>query len=150
MNPHHGGVRDLRLRHPLNVSPWFRFRGDDGSPIRAQSISLTWTLLSVAIALLLGQAVIGFVVGRNGLADLALAIATALLVASAVLNARASGILVERRHSEAESFTRLLQALSRSVSPSAVIEAIVHELGTATGQTTSRWCASDPAERSST
>ena len=76
---------------------------------------------------------VGFVVGRNGLADLALAIATALLVASAVLNARASGILVERRNSEAESFSRLLQALSRSVSPSAVIEAIVHELGTATG-----------------
>lgn len=70
--------------------------------------------------------------GRNGIADLALPIATALLVASAVLNARASGILVERRHSEAESFGRLLQALSRSVSPNAVIEAIVHELGTAT------------------
>jgi diguanylate cyclase (GGDEF)-like protein len=133
MNPHHGRVRDLRLLHPLNVSPRFRFRGDDSSPrLDAQSISLTWTLLSVAIALLLGQAVVGFVVGRNNLADLALAIATALLVASAVLNARASGILVERRHSETESFTRLLQALSRSVSPNAVIEAIVHELGTAT------------------
>lgn len=133
MNPHHGGVRDLRLRHRLNVSRWFRLRGHDGSRTRTQSISLTWTLLSVAIALLLGQAAIGFVVGRNGLADLALAIATALLVTSAVLNARASGSLVERRNSEAESFTRLLQALSRSVSPSAVIEAIVHELGTATG-----------------
>ena len=44
---------------------------------------------------------VGFVVGRNNLADLALAIATALLVASAVLNARSSGYpLVERRHSE--------------------------------------------------
>ena len=117
MNPHHCGVRDLRLRHPLNVNPWFRLRGDGRSPVRAPSISLTWTLLSVAIALLLGQAVIGFVVGRNGVADLALAIATALLVASAVLNARASGILVARRNSEAESFSRLLQALSRSVSP---------------------------------
>ena len=121
------------MRHASHVSAWFPFRTEDGSPrLGAQSISLTWTLLSIAIALLLGQAVIGFVVGRNGIADLALAVATALLVASAVLNARASGILVERRHSEAESFGRLLQALSRSVSPNAVIEAMVHELGAAT------------------
>jgi diguanylate cyclase (GGDEF)-like protein len=86
----------------------------------------------VAIALLLGQAVIGFMLGRNGIPDLALATATALLVASAVLNARASGIDVARRQAEAESFSRLLQALSRSVSPNAVISAIVHELGAAT------------------
>jgi diguanylate cyclase (GGDEF)-like protein len=115
------------------VSPWSSTNSGDRSPkLGPQSISLTWTLLSISIALLLGQAVIGFVVGRNGLADLGLAIATALLVASAVLNARATGILVERRHSEAESFGRLLQALSRSVSPNAVIEAIVNELGSAT------------------
>ncbi len=121
------------MRHASKVSSWFPLRTAGRLPrLGAQSISLTWTLLSIAIALLLGQAVIGFVVGRNGIADLALAIATALLVASAVLNARASGILVERRHSEAESFGRLLQALSRSVSPNAVIEAIVHELGAAT------------------
>ena len=97
------------------------------------SIPLIWALLAVSIALLLGQALFGFTQGRNGPGDLVLATATALLVSSAVLNARASGILVERRHSEAESFSRLLQALSRSVSPTAVIEAIVHELGAATG-----------------
>ncbi len=127
------GVRNVRLRHPFNASTWFRSHGDGSSPrLGERSITLTWTLLSIAIALLLGQVVVGFLVGRNSIADLALAIATALLVASAVLNARASGILVERRHSEAESFGRLLQALSRSVSPNAVIEAIVHELGSAT------------------
>jgi diguanylate cyclase (GGDEF)-like protein len=121
------------LPDPFSVSAWFASLTDGRlSRLGPRPISLTWTLLSVAIALLLGQAVIGFVGGRNGVADLALAIATALLVASAVLNARATGILVERRHSEAESFGRLLQALSRSVSPNAVIEAIVHELGTAT------------------
>ena len=116
------------------MSSWFASHSKVRSPrLGPQSIPLTWTLLTVAIALLLGQAAVGFVLGRNGPADLALAVATALLVASAVLNARASGILVERRHSEAESFGRLLQALSRSVSPNAVIEAIVHELGAATG-----------------
>jgi diguanylate cyclase (GGDEF)-like protein len=117
----------------FNVSPWFRFNRAAASPRRgAESISLTWTLLVVAIALLLGQAAFGFVTGRNSVADVALAVATALLVASAVLNARASGMVAERRHSESESFSRLLQALSRSVSPNSVIEAIVHELGAAT------------------
>jgi diguanylate cyclase (GGDEF)-like protein len=134
MYPHHGSVLKDRIRHALQASRLFRF-GSLAAPskITAQSISRTWTLLSIAIALLLGQAVVGFVVGRNTIGDLAMAIATALLVASAVLNARASGILVERRHSESETFSRLLQALSRSVSPNAVVEAIVHELGTATG-----------------
>jgi diguanylate cyclase (GGDEF)-like protein len=101
--------------------------------IGKQSISLTWTLLTIAVALLLGQAVIGFWMGRNGWGDLAMTVATALLVGSAVLNARASGMVVAKRNAEAESFSRLLQALSRSVSPNAVMEAIVHELGTATG-----------------
>lgn len=116
------------------MSPSSPSSSDDRQPrLGPLKIPLTWALLGVSIALLLGQAVVGFALGRSGVADLALAIATALLVSSAVLNARASGILMERRHSEAESFSRLLQALSRSVSPSAVIEAIVHELGTAAG-----------------
>jgi diguanylate cyclase (GGDEF)-like protein len=96
-------------------------------------IALTWGILLLSIALLLGQAVASFAVGRTGLPELALAIATALLVASAVLNARAAGMKSERRHWEAENFSRLVQALSRSMSPSAVIEAIVHELGSAVG-----------------
>jgi diguanylate cyclase (GGDEF)-like protein len=104
-----------------------------GPNLGPSSIGLTWALLGIAIALLLGQAVLGFFGGRTSIAELALAVATTLLVASAVMNARASGILVERRHYESESFGRLLQALSRSVSPSSVIEAIVHGLGTATG-----------------
>jgi diguanylate cyclase (GGDEF)-like protein len=98
----------------------------------SQSISLTWALLLVAIALLLGQAVVGFVMGRNGIPELALAVATALLVASAVLNARASGIELARRQAEAQAFSRMLQALSRSVSPAAVLDAIVYEIGSAT------------------
>jgi diguanylate cyclase (GGDEF)-like protein len=107
--------------------------GDRGSALGPRSVALTWALLIIAIALLLGQAAAAFSAGAAGLWDLALAAATALLVASAVLNARASGAYVERRHWEAESFSRLVQALSRSMSPSGVIEAIVHELGSAVG-----------------
>ena len=64
--------------------------------------------------------------------DLVLAMTMATLVALAVVNARISGIEAERLHSEAESFTSILRALSRSLSPDAVVESIVHELGTAT------------------
>jgi diguanylate cyclase (GGDEF)-like protein len=74
----------------------------------------------------------GYFQGTSGPADLALSIAITGLVASAVINARASGSEVERRNSEAESFSRIMRALSRSVSPDAVVEAIVQELGAAT------------------
>jgi diguanylate cyclase (GGDEF)-like protein len=101
--------------------------------LRPPYIALTWWLLGISVALLLGQAVAGFSLGRSGPADLALSVVTALLVGSAVLNARASGMLVERRNSENESFGRIMRALARSVSPDAVVEAIVHELGAAVG-----------------
>jgi diguanylate cyclase (GGDEF)-like protein len=92
---------------------------------------LTWWLLGISVAFLLGQALIAFMLGRSGPVDMALSVATALLVGSAVLNARASGMQVARRQAETESFSRILRALARSVSPDAVVEAIVHELGKA-------------------
>ena len=98
---------------------------------RPPPIALTWWLLGLSVALLLGQAFIAFMVGHGGPVDLAVSIATATLVGSAVLNARASGMQVARRQAETESFSRILRALARSVSPDAVVEAIVHELGKA-------------------
>jgi diguanylate cyclase (GGDEF)-like protein len=86
----------------------------------------------MSVVLLLGQGLVAYFVHHGGVMELALSIAITGLVSSAVMNARASGIEVERRNSEAESFSRILRALSRSVSPDAVVEAIVHELGAAT------------------
>lgn len=86
---------------------------------------MTSALALVALVALLG--------GARSPLDLAMAAAVALLGTSAALNARASGTLAERRRSEAESFERILRALSRSVSPDAIVEAIVHQLGAATG-----------------
>jgi diguanylate cyclase (GGDEF)-like protein len=100
-----------------------------GAHLRALA---TWLLLGLAVVLLVGRATIEFIGGRTGALDLALAVAISVLVTSAVLNARAAGMFVERGHSEAESFSRIVRALSRSVSPDAVVEAIVHELGAAT------------------
>ncbi len=82
--------------------------------------------------LLVGKGFAVFFLAGGGPADLALSIAIAGLVASAVINARASGVEVDRRTIESESFGRIMRALSRSVSPDAVVEAIVHELGAAT------------------
>jgi diguanylate cyclase (GGDEF)-like protein len=84
------------------------------------------------------------------LAVIALAIARALDPAATVSDRMLLGILVvagiaaiahgaavadidARRRGEAESFARILSGLSRSVSPDAIVDAIVEELGQATG-----------------
>ena len=113
-----------------------RLRAEDSSHKprggRAPRVLLAWSLLAISVVLLVGKGLVEFYAGHGGLMELALSIAIAGLVSSAVMNARASGIEVERRNSEAESFSRIMRALSRSVSPDAVVEAIVHELGAAT------------------
>jgi diguanylate cyclase len=99
---------------------------------RPPRVLVTWALLTVCVAILVGRGLVEFLVANGGPMDLVLAMTMATLVALAVINARMSGIEAERLHSEAESFTSILRALSRSLSPDAVVESIVHELGTAT------------------
>jgi diguanylate cyclase (GGDEF)-like protein len=52
---------------------------------------------------------------------------------AAIAYGSAVGDLDARRRGEAESFARILSGLSRSVSPDAIVDAIVEELGHATG-----------------
>lgn len=99
---------------------------------RVPRVRLTWILLGITAILLVAKGLFEFFLAGGGPADLVLSIAVAGLVASAVINARASGVEVDRRNTESESFGRIMRALSRSVSPDAVVEAIVHELGAAT------------------
>ena len=80
----------------------------------------------------MGRGLVEFRVANGGPMDLILAMVMAALVAIAVANARVSGIEAERLHSETESFATIVRALSRSLSPDAVVESIVHELGAAT------------------
>jgi diguanylate cyclase (GGDEF)-like protein len=51
----------------------------------------------------------------------------------AVRHRLAVEVLEVSRRAEAESFARILQGLSRSVSPDAIVDAIVEEIGTGTG-----------------
>ena len=99
---------------------------------RPPRVLLTWALLAVCVAILITRGLVEFFMADGGPMDLVLAMIIATLVALAVVNARISGIEAERLHSEAESFASILRALSRSLSPDAVVESIVHELGTAT------------------
>jgi diguanylate cyclase (GGDEF)-like protein len=50
-----------------------------------------------------------------------------------VIHREAVAALEDGQRSEAESFARILQGLSRSVSPDAIVEAIVEDLGAGTG-----------------
>ncbi len=52
---------------------------------------------------------------------------------AALLHAPAVAALDARSRAEADSFARILSGLSRSVSPDAIVDAIVEELGSATG-----------------
>lgn len=63
------------------------------------------------------------------------ALVAVVLVAGVAAVAHGSAVsdLDARRRGEAESFARILSGLSRSVSPDAIVDAIVEELGHATG-----------------
>ena len=65
--------------------------------------------------------------------DLVLAILALVVASAALLHRNAVHHLEVGRRSEAESFARILQGLSRSISPDAIVDAIVEELGVGTG-----------------
>jgi diguanylate cyclase (GGDEF)-like protein len=100
--------------------------------VRPPRVAVTWILLGAFFVVLLGRDLIEFLRGTEGRLDLVISIAVAGLAGSAVMSARVAGMEVEHRNFESESFGRILRALSRSVSPDAVVEAIVHELGAVT------------------
>jgi diguanylate cyclase (GGDEF)-like protein len=138
-----GGPADVMLQRTgrraqsgqKSLVSWLRAKDspDKLGGSRAPRVLLAWALLAISVVLLLGQGLFAYFVDHGSVMELALSITIVGLVSSAVMNARASGIEVERRNSEAESFSRIMRALSRSVSPDAVVEAIVHELGASTG-----------------
>ena len=83
-----------------------------------------------ALAIVVGIALLSRPLTLLDLAILALVLTSA---GAALLYWRAAGDLELRRRSEVEGFARILQGLSRSVSPDAIVEAIAEELGVAAG-----------------
>jgi diguanylate cyclase (GGDEF)-like protein len=125
--------QDGGLVHASGVNLPARLRPPHGRfGARLARVAGSWILLSACVAVLVGRDVLEYALGGGSLVDVAISVVIAAALGWAVLTARSAGVQVERRHSEAESFSRILRALSRSVSSDAVVEAIVHELGTAT------------------
>ena len=105
-------------------------RGDDGLGSDVRALSRRPLLLSL---LVLGVVEVVRFILAPGLIDM-LALALVAIVAVAAVRERDHAVDAEgSRRTEAESFARILRGLSRSVSPDAIVDAIVEELGVGTG-----------------
>ena len=98
-----------------------------------QRIRRAWRLLVGFFAVLGSIALLDVV--TDGPAFLRPIVLLLIVVASAaaLVHRQAVGGLELRRRGEVESFARIFQGLSRSISPDAIVEAIVEELGEMTG-----------------
>ena len=94
-------------------------------------IRRSWWLFSGAF-LLIVLVVVARVLGDPDPIDLVLMLAVVVAGIGALSHASAVAALDGRSRSEAESFARILSGLSRSVSPDAIVDAIVEELGDVT------------------
>lgn len=95
-------------------------------------ISLTWRFLGGSFGLLAGAAILVVLTGDAHPLGLIVVGLVALVGGAAWLHRRAVLVLDTSRRTEAESFARILQGLSRSVSPAAIVEAMVGDLGRVT------------------
>ena len=95
-------------------------------------IRRAWWLFSGAFLLIVLVAVSRVLGGATAPLDWFLLAVVLVAGVGALLHASAVGALDARSRNEAESFARILSGLSRSVSPDAIVDAIVEELGEAT------------------
>jgi len=95
-------------------------------------IRRSWWLFSGAFLLIVLVATARALASGTGPLDWFLLVAVVVAGAGALLHASAVAALDASSRSEAESFARILSGLSRSVSPDAIVDAIVEELGEAT------------------
>jgi diguanylate cyclase (GGDEF)-like protein len=96
-------------------------------------IRWTWRLFAGSFFLLGLFLVLRMVVDGGRPLDYVLVGLLGIVGFAAVRHHQAANGLEVARRSEAESFARILQGLSRSVSPEAIVEAIVGDLGAGTG-----------------
>ena len=96
-------------------------------------IRRSWWIFSVAYGLVGLIAIAGALDAHATLTDRLLVVVLIVAGGAAVVHGSAVAELGARRRAETESFARILSGLSRSVSPDAIVDAIVEELGGATG-----------------
>src|SRR5260221_452613 len=106
-----------------------------GQPDDAREIRLRrswWSLIGAFGALAAVTAIRLAIAGANGV-DVVLAGLIVVVGVAGVVHRRVIADLERDRRMESESFQRILQGLSRSVSPGAIVDAIVEDLGVAAG-----------------
>jgi diguanylate cyclase (GGDEF)-like protein len=96
-------------------------------------IRRSWWTFSIAFLSVALIALLHALDPGAGLGDRLLVAVVLVAGVAALAHGSAVGDLDARRRGEAESFARILSGLSRSVSPDAIVDAIVEELGHATG-----------------
>jgi diguanylate cyclase (GGDEF)-like protein len=96
-------------------------------------IRRSWFLFATTFLLLGVTAVLRLPLAGTGRIDWAIAALIGVVGVAAFRHRMAVQDLEHGRRAEAESFTRILQGISRSVSADAIIGAIVEELGAGTG-----------------
>jgi diguanylate cyclase (GGDEF)-like protein len=100
-------------------------------PLEAR-VRRSWTLLAAAIAILSGLVLAWIVVPGIPLAA-AVVLALGGVAGSATLARRSVEARDAGRREEVENFARILQGFSRAVSPDAIVDAIMRELGPGMG-----------------
>jgi diguanylate cyclase (GGDEF)-like protein len=98
-----------------------------------QRIRRSWRVFSVAFLVVVLAAVARALAPGSGVLDWSLLAVVVVAGGAALMYAAAVSALDARSRAESDSFARILSGLSRSVSPDAIVDAIVEELGEATG-----------------
>jgi diguanylate cyclase (GGDEF)-like protein len=96
-------------------------------------IRRAWRFLAGSFVVLGAIALADVAFGGPGALHVLVLALVGVTATAAVVHRQAVGALEVRRRGEVESFARILQGLSRSVSPDAIVEAIVEDLGQMTG-----------------
>jgi len=94
---------------------------------------LTWRLLAGSFALLGAAGVAAVALNPGQPLDLVVLVLIGITAVAAVGHQRSVAALEAGRRAEAENVARILQGLSRSASPDAIVEAIVRDLAGGTG-----------------
>ncbi|MEW6223962.1 MAG: GGDEF domain-containing protein [Chloroflexota bacterium] len=111
-----------------------RFRGrDNGDPGRRIDLRALARRPSVVLFVALGTVELLRLIVDPAPIDLVVIALVGLLGVAAVRDREEVAGFEGTRRTEAESFARILRGLARSVSPDAIVAAIVEELGTGTG-----------------
>jgi diguanylate cyclase (GGDEF)-like protein len=93
----------------------------------------SWRFLAGSFGLLGAAGIAAVSVEPGRFLDLIVLVLIAVTTGAALVHQRAVAALAAGRQAEAEHLARILQGLSRSASPDAIVDAIVEDLGVGTG-----------------